>query len=98
MSDTQTTRPTMRYWQVKVTIAEGHEQTLARAILRLEPAREIEATGRSTRHPDDPMIHGVGDELAVARALHALADRLTECAGNDIACLTGQPVPTLQTR
>ena len=98
MPHTETHRPTMRYWQVRVIIAESDDRTLARAVLRLEPARELEGTGRSTRGPGDPPIHGIGDEVAVARALRGLADRLLETAANDITQFTGEPEVTLRPR
>lgn len=82
--------PTMRYWQVKVAIRERSDGTLARVTLRVDPAHELEAAGHSTRNEHDPVVPRIGDEVAVARALRALADRLLERAAVDIEHTTGE--------
>lgn len=82
--------PHMRYWQVKVAICEREEHTQARAVLRVDPVGEIEGSGYSTRARHDPSIPRIGDEVAVARALHALADRLLQTAAVEIERVTGE--------
>lgn len=42
--------------------------------------RELSGEGRSRRNPTDPSMPRVGEELAAARALHDLANHLTEDA------------------
>ena len=42
--------------------------------------RSLSGFGRSRRNPEDPMVPQVGEELAAARALHDLANHLTEDA------------------
>lgn len=42
--------------------------------------RSLSGHGRSRRNPADPMVPQVGEELAAARALHDLANHLTEDA------------------
>jgi hypothetical protein len=98
MGFTGSASPLMRYWQVKVSICEFDDRTQARAVLRLEPAREVEATGRSTRDPGSPSIPRIGDEVAVARALRGLADQLLEVASGDLARYTGEPEVELRPR
>lgn len=44
--------------------------------------------GRSRRNPDDPLVPQVGEELAAARALHDLANHLTEDAWRIIESFT----------
>ena len=42
--------------------------------------RSLSGTGRSRRNPTDPKVPQVGEELAAARALHDLANHLTDDA------------------
>ena len=42
--------------------------------------RSVSGHGRSRRNPVDPSVPQVGEELAAARALHDLANHLTEDA------------------
>ena len=42
--------------------------------------RSVSGFGRSRRNPVDPAVPQVGEELAAARALHDLANHLTEDA------------------
>ncbi|MDH3679109.1 MAG: DUF1876 domain-containing protein [Acidimicrobiia bacterium] len=42
--------------------------------------RSLSGRGRSRRNPADPSVPRVGEELATARALHDLANHLTEDA------------------
>lgn len=42
--------------------------------------RSLSGHGRSRRNPADPSLPQVGEELAAARALHDLANHLTEDA------------------
>jgi hypothetical protein len=42
--------------------------------------RSLSGEGRSRRNPNDPSVPWVGEELASARALHDLANHLTDDA------------------
>ena len=42
--------------------------------------RTLSGEGRSRRNPTDPTVPRIGEELAAARALHDLANHLTEDA------------------
>ena len=42
--------------------------------------RALSGHGRSRRNPKDPSVPQIGEELAAARALHNLANHLTEDA------------------
>ena len=42
--------------------------------------RSLAGRGQSRRNPDDPAVPQIGEELAAARALHDLANHLTEDA------------------
>ena len=46
--------------------------------------RSLSGHGRSRRNPVDPEVPQVGEELAAARALHDLANHLTEDAWQTI--------------
>ena len=81
---------TMRYWLVRLAISERGDRTWARAVLRTNPGRELDATGRSVCRAGDLPDREIGDEVAAARALRALADRLLERATADITQVTGE--------
>lgn len=42
--------------------------------------RSLSGRGRSRRNPKDPSVPQIGEELAAARALHDLANNLTDDA------------------
>ena len=47
--------------------------------------------GQAQRNPLDPSVPEIGDELAVARALRNLAERLLHTTEKDITGVTGEP-------
>jgi hypothetical protein len=79
-------------WTVEVFIYDGDDHTTARAALvsGAGPTHRlpIEGTGRSTRNPADTDVPEIGEEVAAARALRDLADRLLAAASADIAEVT----------
>lgn len=78
-------------WTVHVRISEHGDDTAAVAVLGVDGPTRLDAEGRSHRNPDDPRSPVIGDEVAVARALRLLADRLLETAESDISISTGVP-------
>jgi len=46
--------------------------------------RSLAGSGRSRRNPTDPAVPQIGEELAAARALHDLANHLTNDAWDAI--------------
>jgi hypothetical protein len=73
-------------WDVRVRVsaarevpAPGHAVTTAHAALVLDGTR-FTGTGRSHRHPGDVEVPALGEDIAVARALGALSDRLLATA------------------
>lgn len=46
--------------------------------------RSLSGHGRSRRNPADPSVPQIGEELAAARALHDLANHLTQDAWREI--------------
>lgn len=79
-----------RTWQVEVNLFEVGAETTARAVLVGDP--RVEAVGNARRNSDDPEVPVVGDEIAVARALRRLADRLLGAAARDISAREGHTV------
>ncbi len=80
----------MRQWSVRVTLFERGDDTTATVALLADSAEAL--TARATSHrseADDPDPH-IGDEVAVARALHRLADRIVADAERDIERATGE--------
>jgi hypothetical protein len=66
-------------WTIQVSILEG-EDTTATAVLLTDVPSALRATGASHRSARDPSIPQIGDDVAVARALHHLADQLLDAA------------------
>lgn len=77
-------------WRVQVTVTHDGRETLAQATL-VSGAEHLDAVGRSRRDPGDPPVAVIGEEVAVARALRHLADRLTDVAEEEITARTGVP-------
>ena len=75
-------------WHVELYISEQDEETHARAVLHgASPVSHPEGIGTAHRAPGDADVPEIGDEVAAARALHALAHELLSLAGSDIADL-----------
>lgn len=88
---TAPTAPSRKTWTVRVTIAEEGDDTTATAVLSIEAPQPLDGVGHAHRNPHDPVSPVIGDEVAVARALRHLADRLLETAESDIGLSTGVP-------
>lgn len=73
------TASTTRHWTLTLEMTEDEDHCDATA--RLDTgSRTLTGEGRSRRNPTDPQVPRVGEELATARALHDLANHLTEDA------------------
>jgi hypothetical protein len=72
-----------REWTIRVSLIEGDETT-ATAVLLTNGSTELRTTGTSHRSVRDPAIPQIGDDVAVARALHHLADQLLNTATHTI--------------
>lgn len=70
---------------IEVHIVERETDTIADASIVLETGQRVAGHGTAYRHPRDPDIPTVGDELATARALSELAHRLVEAAAETIS-------------
>jgi hypothetical protein len=82
----------VREWQVRVSIFESGNDTSANVVLLSDAPTHLSAHGQSHRKNKDTSVPEIGDEVAVARALRHLADRLLETATQDIEAITGEDV------
>ena len=80
-------------WSVKIFLADAgaddirfaDEITTAHAVLTTSSGTSLEGFGHSRRNPADASVPEIGEELAAARALRDLADRLLKATSDDIA-------------
>jgi len=75
-------------WHVDIYIGEHEGQTHAEARLRPDEETTLTATGTARLNPTDRDVPEIGDELATARALSDLANRLLHAAAEDIESIT----------
>jgi Domain of unknown function (DUF1918)/Rv2632c-like len=80
----------VREWTVRVSILESGDDTRASVVLLADAPGPLSARGASHRSEDDDAVATIGDEVAVARALRHLADRLVETAEQAIEARTGE--------
>ena len=80
-----------KQWSVTVEIDEEENTTMANANLRTPAGLEVTGVGKADRNPHDSNITAIGDELAVARALRNLSERLLHATEKDITSVTGEP-------
>ena len=85
------TEPTKR-WRVDIYLYEDQGSTSANAVLHSDVPGPLDVRGEARRSPADPDMPMVGDEVAAARALRQLADRLLEMASSDLSDAEGRPV------
>ncbi|MGH8895302.1 MAG: DUF1876 domain-containing protein [Actinomycetes bacterium] len=69
---------------IQVHLVERETNTTADVTLTLESGTEVRGHGEAHRHPRDPDVPVIGDELATARALSELSHRLVEVAADEI--------------
>jgi len=78
-------------WTIRVSIREEGDRTYAEAsVVDSTPPASI-GVGRSLRLPGDHHVAEIGDEIAVARALGDLSQRLLTAAGTAVATANGRP-------
>ncbi len=65
----------------KLTFEVREDQDHCDMVVHLDAGdRSLSGHGRSRRNPEDPAVPQIGEELAAARALHDLANHLTQDA------------------
>jgi hypothetical protein len=75
-------------WTVEIHLDEDDDRTHARAVLHSRDGATLASDGTARRNPGDAPIPELGEELAAARALIALADRLMDVAEKDLENLS----------
>ena len=75
-------------WSVRIILDEDDDHTHARAVLSSRDGVTLHSDGSSRRNPGDAPIPEIGEELATARALYALADQLMDVANKDVETLS----------
>lgn len=83
-------------WSVEIQLFEGDEDTSARATLISGQGpgrrRTVTGSGRAHRKGGDVPVAEIGAEIATARALRDLADRLLNVASDDISAVEASEV------
>ena len=82
----------VRTWQVRISAFGSDDDTSATAVLLSDSPHHLTGRGTAHRSPEDNAVPEIGDEIAAARALRHLADRLLEAAGQDVSQMTGENV------
>lgn len=86
-----TTPATDRVMSIDLDLAETGRVTAVEARVTVRGTQFV-GRGTALRHPADPMVPEVGEELAAARALTVLAGKLVAAAEDAIAGHEGRPV------
>lgn len=81
-------------WQLDMSIDDHEERTRAKARLQWR-GNELVGVGLARLNPADEPVVEIGDELAVARALSDLANKLFALTESDIEAATHKPVSEL---
>lgn len=82
-----------KHWTVDIYIDEhDDDSTRAEARLHTRDAGQLAGVGFARRNPHDVNVPEIGDELATARALSDLAQRLLRTTSEDIEDVTHKPV------
>lgn len=78
-------------WTVTIDIDEHDGRTRAVARLKTRDTERMVGVGLARLDPSDRDVPEIGDELAVARALSDLGQRLLHAAAEDVEGSTGEP-------
>ena len=80
-------------WKVAIYLFDADDMrhdtgvTKAHAVLSTSSGTTLDGYGRARRAPRDPDVPEIGEELAAARALRNLADRLLSATSDDIEAI-----------
>lgn len=78
-------------WSMTIDLDETPDRTDAKVTLRMGDA-ECTAEGHARRNPDDPNVPRIGEELATARALAELSNKLVEESASILESHLGRKV------
>lgn len=87
-----TPHPHVKNWRVDLYLFEQDAATMAHAVLHTDAPTALDSSGEAHRNPGDVDVPEIGDEVAAARALRRLADRLLGVASSDIEAIEGRGV------
>jgi hypothetical protein len=87
-----TPHPHVKNWRVDLYLFEQDAATMAHAVLHTDAPTALDSRGEAHRNPGDADVPEIGDEVAAARALRRLADRLLGVASGDIEAVEGHEV------
>jgi hypothetical protein len=83
-------------WSVEVQLFEGDDDTSAKATLisgqGASRRRTVTGTGRAHRKAGDAAVAEIGAEIATARALRDLGDKLLQVASDDLSAIEKKDV------
>ena len=82
----------VKNWRVDLYLFEQDAATMAHAVLHTDAPTALDTRGETRRNPSDVDVPEIGDEVAAARALRRLADRLLRVASDDIEAIEGHEV------
>jgi Rv2632c-like len=83
---------TAKRWTVALSTTESEDTTRAEARLVMGDSTCWLGHGVARRHPRDPDVTEVGEQIAAARALADLADLILGSAAAELEDVTHQPV------
>ncbi|GAA4829457.1 DUF1876 domain-containing protein [Saccharopolyspora rosea] len=73
-----------RQISLNMQVVEAGAKTTADVGFTTSSGMALHGHGTARRHPDDPDVPQIGDEIAVARALFELAHKLLDTAAHEI--------------
>lgn len=82
----------IKKWHVDLYLYEHEDSTAAHAVLHSASRAQLDGRGAARLRPGEANVPEIGDEVAVARALRGLADRLLAAASDDMSAIQGRSV------
>ena len=82
----------IKKWHVDLYVYEHEDNTAAHAVLHSASRAQLDGRGAARLRPGEANVPEIGDEVAVARALRGLADRLLAAASDDMSAIQGHSV------
>lgn len=69
---------------VHIQVVEAGAKTTADVGITTGSGQPLHGHGTARRHPEDPEVPQIGDEIAIARAMLELAHKMLDTAADDI--------------
>src|SRR5215212_3217531 len=82
----------VKKWHVDLYLYEHQDSTAAHAVLHSASRAHLDGRGAARLRPGEANVPEIGDEVAVARALRGLSDRLLTAASDDMSAIQGHSV------